>query len=507
MDLVAARERLAAHAKERFGKVVELRDVAVVRTAAGRTWSGDLYCVTRYGDVAVGAASVDEIGRIVQIPDLDDLYEALWRVRPIGENGLEPGGQGCASSPFGESFEGEMDFSDFAETVGSEPPPRPISSLDELEKLFEDDAREDLAAKIDELIGRGDSDDLAEARQLLPRLLSETKDPGPVLRRMGELELNLGAIDLGLEYLEAAARQLADRADIQPLEEVAELVMQTIGAEDFAKHQVRSILAQTRAQLRPVKAMAQIPILAGLPEAMVRELEDSADTLMARAGDDILVEGALALRAYIVRSGVLSVRLESAQGGACFVRCCFPGEFIGESSVLGARGATCNATVRAERLSSLWSFDGQKLGRLLNKNPALRARIESARALHRLDTFFSMNQSTATLDTRVRDRLLGCVLTVRHAVQEEVLGVEGQKPEMVYLVAQGKVEMRRAGRVLRAYETDTFVGLRDTLYALPYEGTVVAAEPCRLVAFDPKGLSQLAADAPAEVVAVLERLE
>lgn len=504
MDLEAARERLAAHIKEHFGRIVELRDVAVVRTASGRTWSGSLFCVTRHGDVAVGTASLDENGRLVHLPDVDDLYDALWSVRPLGDGVLNAGGGTVEEG--GESFESEMDFSEITEEDSGEER-KLVSSFDELEKLFVEEGPDDLARRIDELIGRGEPDDLVKARRLLPRLLSEAGDPGPVLRRMGDLELNLGAIDLGLEYLEAAARSFADRADVSALEDVAERVMQTLGVQDFAEHPVRLIMAQTRTKLRPVEAIEQIPVLAGLPGPVVREIEDVSDTLMVRAGEDVLTEGALALRAYIVRSGVLSVRLEAGGEGSRFVRCCFPGEFIGESSVLGARGATCNATVRAERLSALWGFEGTRLGRLMQKYPVLRARIESARALHRLDTFFSMNQSTSTLDTRVRDRLLGCVVSVRHAALDEVLGVEGQEPEMVYLIAQGKVEKRHSGKLLRTYEADSFVGLRDTLYRLPSEGTLVAAEPSRLVAFDPQGLQKFAAEAPVEVVAVLERLE
>ena len=43
--------------------------------------------------------------------------------------------------------------------------------------------------------------------------------------------------------------------------------------------------------------------------------------------------------------GISEYGVEPPSGGSRFVRCCFPGDFVGESSVLGSIDATCTATV------------------------------------------------------------------------------------------------------------------------------------------------------------------
>jgi hypothetical protein len=58
MDLKSATQRIADYLKEVFGRVVELREVAVERSASGRIWMGTVYCVTRLGDVEVGKVGV-----------------------------------------------------------------------------------------------------------------------------------------------------------------------------------------------------------------------------------------------------------------------------------------------------------------------------------------------------------------------------------------------------------------------------------------------------------------
>ncbi len=189
------------------------------------------------------------------------------------------------------------------------------------------------------------------------------------------------------------------------------------------------------------------------------------------------------------------------------VRCCFPGEFVGESSVLGERGATCNATVVAESGTSLWRFPGERLRSVIDELPDVGERIVAAREMHRLDSFFSMNRATDPLDARVRERILCNIRALRHIDAGEIIEPAGEVPRAIYLLAEGRVEYRIGGKKRRVYETDDFFGLSDSLHELPLEGDFVAVEPCRYFVFDPEGIKNLAHDAPPEVVAVLERLE
>jgi len=249
-----------------------------------------------------------------------------------------------------------------------------------------------------------------------------------------------------------------------------------------------------------------VRLLAGLPEADLAALESLAEEVTASRGENLLVEGAPARYAFVVRSGHLSVRLETASGAPRIVRCTFPGDVLGESSVLGGLDATCTATVQAECITSLWRWEGAELRALCAKAPLIRARLDAARTRHRLDSFFSMHEDAPSLDARVRDRLLGCITSLKRAAAGEVLVVAGAPPPFVFLVIEGEVEVRKPDQEPRRYRRDTFVGLHDALHELAFEGQALAATPCRRVVFDGVRLRKLAAEAPPAVADAIERL-
>ena len=341
----------------------------------------------------------------------------------------------------------------------------------------------------------------------MPKLLVDPENRGAVLRQMGELELRLDETTLGLNYLEAAAREFADLADVQALEQTAALVASVLSQEALEQHPAELLLRQTRSRLTSLDGLSQVPAFAGLGSASLDELADAAELVHAETGDTLLEEGAPAISVYVIKSGLLAVSLETPGGSSRVVRCCFPGELVGESSVLEAEHPTCNATVSVRQAAELWHFEGKSLKPLLETAPDLKAGIEAKRTLHRLDSFFSMNRTTGTLDVRVRDKILECIETIRFARQGEILETRESIPGSVYLVVDGRLELQRPGLPPRLFTTDTFACLRDSLHELPLEGDLVATEPSRLVTFNPDTLRTLAREAPLEVVAVLERLD
>ncbi len=118
-----------------------------------------------------------------------------------------------------------------------------------------------------------------------------------------------------------------------------------------------------------------------------------------------------------------------------------------------------------------------------------------------------MNNATSSLDVRVRDRLIGCIHSIRYAREGEVLEHSGAVPSAVYLLQSGEVQSDRPNAPPGIYGPDEFVCLRDTLHHLPLEGDVTVSKSGRLIVFDPDALFNLASTAPPEVIAVLERLE
>lgn len=496
MDLDRAREIITAWARAEFGRLLQVRDVAVVRRATGRVWSGEVFCSTREGDVRVGAVCVEETGGIVDLVDIDAIVDALVAVRRASVE--------RPSLPAAPAAEAETDFSDLA--FDSAPPPAAAQG-DDLEGVFDALESTSIQERANRLIATGDREKLLEARNLLPQLLVAPDTRGFVLRQMGELELLLGELDLGLNYLEAAAREFADLADIAALEEIAGLTAHVIGPEAAETSPVRILLDRARARLRPIDRIEQAPLFIGLSEEEIFHLQGAGVPIALGPGDDLLREGEPATRAFVVRSGVLSVRLESSEGGARVVRSCFPGDFIGESSVLGPPGCTCTATVRSEAQTALWRFEGAQLRDIIAEYPEIGTRIESARTLHRLDSFLSMHDATAALDVAVRDQLLGSINGIARVRAGDRMNRAGAVPAAVYLVVEGRLEYRPPGGAVRVYGPDSFAGLKDSLHELPLEGDLVAATDGVVVRFDPNRLKGIATAATPEVIAVLEKME
>jgi CRP-like cAMP-binding protein len=500
MNLKTAQILIDAYLREQFGKVVELRGVRVTRQASGRQWVGDAYRITQYGEVRVGTVAVDEDGEVSADFSVEQLLSLLSQVQPIHDGealaGLEP-----------EDDELGLDLTDLLIDEGFDTMVEGHTGPDDVETFFVGLDTPELRRRIRRLVTSGWRGDLLEARELLPMLLPNPEGRGEILHRMAELELLLGDVDVGLTYLEASAREFADRASIDALEFIADRTLQVLGAERFREHPMRRLLEATRARLRPVAALAQVPVFENLGPAVLALVEDSAETITAPRGTVLIKEEGTPVWAFVVSSGVVSIWIEPPAGGARFVRCCFPGEFIGETSVLGGMDASSTATVRVEQDAELWKFSGFQLRALVEELPQLRERIEATAMRHRLDSFFSTGGASAVLDVRVRDRLLSCFGGVRAVAAGETVFAMGSVPDVVYLVVEGGVEYRSPGAGSRPASLSAFIGLRNALHGLAHEGDWVATEPSRLVAFDADKLRELATSAPADVTAVLEALE
>ncbi len=492
MNLRSAQTLIAAHLLEQFGQMVVLRGVRVMRQAAGRLWVGDAYRLTPYGDVRVGSVTVDEEARVTADFGADELIGLFAHVKA---------GTGLPPAPGDEESLVELVRDDPRATVvpGAQ-------ELDQLEEYFAGLDTPGLRREIRALLRSGDRRDLVAARDKLPLLLPDPDGRGEVLRQMAELELLLGDVDVGLTFLEAAARELADRADVRALELVASRTRDVLGRERFAHHPTRQLLDATRLRLRPVPELTQAPLLAGLDQTVLAQVESAAELVGLTSGEVLIREEATPIWAFVIRSGVLSIWVEPFTGGPRFVRCCFPGELVGESSVLGRLDASATATVRVDASGEAWRFSGFQLRALAEANPELAARVEDTGLRHRLDSFFSVGDAKPALDVRVRDRLLSCLIGIRAVAADEVILAAGQVPEVACLVARGGARLR-SEHSTRTAGPNAFVGLRNALHEVPLDGDWVATSPTHILAFDGARLRALAAAAPPEVAGVLEALE
>lgn len=501
MDQQQARKQITDWAKDNYGHFIEVREVVPLRRATGRVWAGKLYCTIKEGDVLVGKSILNDAGNLIEQMDVDLLVDTLVMVRSSSSS--SPSLSSAAEGDFGE-LANDMDFSCLTDAAERGPS---LSGEDIIDDVFDNIDSDSLQRKANELIASGEQNNLVQARKILPQLLASQEKRGQVLQQMAELEFLLGELDMGARHLEASAREYADLANWDGLLMVVELAAQIMSEEQFAASVIKSLYDQTRNKLRPLEVLKEAPLLVGIGAQELGALERLGTLVRIESGEILLKEGDLANMAFIIKAGSLSVRLESTDGSPKVVRSCFPGDFIGESSVLGINDATCTATVQGEMVSELWQFDGQQLRELCLEYPEMRMRIESAKTLHQLDSFISMNESTSALDVSMRDQLLSCISGLARINKGAMLNPRGKVPADVHLIVSGNIAYQIDGATVRSYDADSFAGLRDALHELPLEGEFVAISDCLLVYFDPSRLRAIAQGASPNVMAILEKLE
>src|SRR4029079_1897157 len=115
-------------------------------------------------------------------------------------------------------------------------------------------------------MSRGDPSSLRQARELLPRLLTDHEKRGATLFTMSEVEVRLGEPTLARGYLEAAAREFADRFDLPSLEKAAALALGLFGKDGFSGAPVHGLLEQSRARLKPCFSLFDARSFAGLSD-------------------------------------------------------------------------------------------------------------------------------------------------------------------------------------------------------------------------------------------------
>jgi CRP-like cAMP-binding protein len=376
-------------------------------------------------------------------------------------------------------------------------------ALDMLEEIDEP-----IDARIEAALAKGDPDSLRVAQELLPRLLSDHDRQGATLFTMAEVEVKLGAPALARGYLEAAAREFADRFDLPGLEKAAGLALSLLGREAFTGSPIHVLLEQSRARLTPLEDVFQARSLAELPLALREKLRARMSLRTLAPGETLVSEGEPSRNVFVVKSGLLGVWLEKPSGGSWLVRCCFPGWLLGESSVL-AENAVCTASLRAERVSEVWILPQDAMRAAMAEDLAFGLRIAQTKQIHRIDSFFSMHETMGQLDVQVRDEMLSCIQRLETFEQETIVLPANEVPTVACLVARGSIALFDDGKPdepIGVVEPDSFYGVRDAIHRIAPSVTAIARPGTTVAFFDAARLQQLCERSPEQVVAVLERL-
>ena len=472
---------VAEKLKPDFGRLLDVRDVRRIRRVIGEAWVVTIVLAAPSGDLHVADVTVQDDGTMTPQLNAQHVIEAARRAKAFS---LE---------------EAPDELADFGDAGSDE-----LSMLEELDAPLE--------AQIESALAKGDPGSLRTARDLLPRLLSDHDRQGATLFRMAEVEAKLGETALARNYLEAAARELADRFDLPGLEAAAALALSLVGRDSFSGSPIHGLLEQSRARLRPLGSLFDARSFEGLPGEVRVPLAGAVSLRTLAPGETLVNEGEPSNHVFVVKSGLLGVWLEKPSGGSWLVRCCFPGWLLGESSVLGpASAARCTATLRAERVSEVWTIPAPAMRKAMDEDLAFGLRIAQTKQLHRIDSFFSMHETMGQLDVQVRDEMLSCIQRLETFDQPTIVMVANEIPTVACLVARGSLalfepEQGSSEAPTAVVEPDSFYGVRDAIHRIAPNVSAIARPGTTVAFFDAVKLQKLCERSPEQVVAVLERL-
>ncbi len=464
-----------------FGRLLDVRDVRRVRQVAGDAWLVTVVLAAPSGDLHVADVTVTDAGAMTPALGVEHVIEAVRRSQ---HTSLPPPPD---------------DLGDFGDGLDE-------SDDSGLEMLA--DLDEPIPVRVAAALAKGDPESLRKARDLLPRLLGDHDRRGATLFTMAEVEQKLGEPTLARGYLEAAAREFADRFDLPSLEKAAALALDLGSRDAFAGSPIHGLLEQSRVRLKPLTTLRDARSLAGLPDDLAARLTRHATTRTLAPGETLVNEGDPSRNVFVVKSGLLGVWLEKPSGGSWLVRCCFPGWLLGESSVL-TPGAQCTATLRAERVSEVWVFPASSVREIMDEDLPFGLRIAQTKQMHRIDSFFSMHETMGQLDAQVRDDMLSCIQRLERFNAPTILLPAHQVPEVACLVAQGSLELfadDAADKPVSVVAPDSFYGVRDAIHQIAPSVTAIAKPGTTVAFFDAARLRALCERSPEHVVAVLERL-
>ncbi len=145
--------------------------------------------------------------------------------------------------------------------------------------------------------------------------------------------------------------------------------------------------------------LERIPLFSNLSDSSLITLSRSGSNLHAEKGQFIFFQSDPAERFYIVRSGLISILLESSDGREMVINEIRPGDFFGELGLLTRKARSASAVARVE--SELLVFPRQAFLTILEAEPLLARRMLEITA-NRLRRSSERESALAFLDAQAR---------------------------------------------------------------------------------------------------------
>jgi CRP/FNR family transcriptional regulator, cyclic AMP receptor protein len=176
-----------------------------------------------------------------------------------------------------------------------------------------------------------------------------------------------------------------------------------------------------------------LPLFAGLSEASLSTLARAGKFVPVEKGQFIFFQADMSEKVYLVRSGLVSIVLESPDGREMVINEMRPGDSFGEVGVLTGQPRSTSAIVRKEGV--LLELPRQAFLAVLSAEPVLARRILDITA-NRLRSSSERESALAFLDAQAR--------LARLLLQLEEL--EEQKTEKGYVTISQEELAQRTGQ-------------------------------------------------------------
>jgi putative peptide zinc metalloprotease protein len=231
--------------------------------------------------------------------------------------------------------------------------------------------------------------------------------------------------------------------------------------------------AGARVHREALAALRSVPMWAEIPEARLLQIAEAMRPQAVPAGTEVVRQGEVAVRFYVVADGAFEVLVEGRTVGRLGL-----GDYFGERALL--HHAPQAATVVAAEAGRLFWLDQATFHATVEHDVGVRERLEQALAYRSEVAEMPLFRHLAPSDL---DLLLARFQPVS-AKPGEVVIREGDTGDRFYVIRSGQLRVVRAGRELARLGPGDAVGEMALLLDIPRTATVDAPAGAELLALD-----------------------
>ncbi len=241
----------------------------------------------------------------------------------------------------------------------------------------------------------------------------------------------------------------------------------------------------------------QLPLIAGLPEAVRDVVADSFVPIRFEFGETVFVAGEEGDAYYVVVEGQARVLIDEGGGAEVSLNLLGPRDAFGEDALLD--GTPRTMTVRAASPLTVLRLDAGLFAAVVSRYPEIRASFETAARARRLNEFLRLHSAFSVL------RASSGVDLLEH-LEEMTLGDgqtavrQGDDADAMFLIQEGRLGVWREAdgesRRIRTLHAGEFFGEFALVLDSARTATVTAEGEVKLLRLGREGFERLMRSSP-----------